>query len=108
MEYLVVTENKVFGMTQGGLYVFDVDDIKKDKARVIKDIYNEEYTKTCQMLVDKKGMIWGLMNHKEGGKVTGVTFKGVDPKLEKVVKSYTLSFGDQNSKCQGDYWVHQL
>ena len=102
VEYLVVTENKVFGMTQGGLYVFDVDDIKKDKARVIKDIYNEEYTKTCQMLVDKKGMIWGLMNHKEGGKVTGVTFKGVDPKLEKVVKSYTLSFGDQNSQMPGE------
>lgn len=102
VEYLVVTENKVFGMTQGGLYVFDVDDIKKDKARVIKDIYNEEYTKTCQMLVDRKGMIWGLMNQKEGGKVTGVTFKGVDPKLEKVVKSYTLSFGDQNSQMPGE------
>lgn len=102
VEYLVMRENKVFGMTQGGLYVFDVDNIKKDKARVIKDLYNEEYTKTCQILVDKRGIIWGLMNQREGGEVIGVTFKGVDPKLEKVVKSYTLSFGDLNSQIPGE------
>lgn len=56
--------------------MFDTDNIQKDKARVIKEVCNEEYTKTCQLLVDKKGMIWGLMNQKEGGKVTGITLKG--------------------------------
>lgn len=102
VEYLVVAENKVFGMTQGGLYVFDADNIKKDHARVIKEVYNEEYTKTCQLLVDKEGMIWGLMNQKRDGAVTGVTLKCVDPKREKVVKSYTLPFGDPNSQTPGE------
>ncbi len=106
VEYLVVAEDKVFGMTQGGLYVFDTDNIQKDKARVIKEVCNEEYTKTCQLLVDKKGMIWGLMNQKEGGKVTGITLKGVDPKAEKVVKAYTLSFGDPNSQVPGEIVGH--
>ena len=102
VEYLTVVENKVFGITQGGLYVFDADNIKKEQARVVKDVYNEEDTKTCQLLVDKEGMIWGLMNEQEGGQVTGVTLKCVDPKREKVVKSYTLSFGDSNSQTPGE------
>ena len=101
-EYLTVVENKVFGITQGGLYVFDADNIKKEQARVVKDVYNEEDTKTCRLLVDKEGMIWGLMNEQEGGQVTGVTLKCVDPKREKVVKSYTLSFGDSNSQTPGE------
>ena len=102
VEYLTVAENKVFGITQGGLYVFDADNIKKEQARVVKEVYNEEDTKTCQLLVDKEGMIWGLMNEQEGGQVTGVTLKCVDPKREKVVKSYTLSFGDSNSQTPGE------
>lgn len=102
VEYLTVAENKVFGITQGGLYVFDADNIKKEQARVVKEVYNEEDTKTCQLLVDKEGMIWGLMNEQEGGRVTGVTLKCVDPKREKVVKSYTLSFGDSNSQTPGE------
>ena len=102
IEYLVSTENKVFGMTQGGLYVFDADNINKEFARVIKDIYNEEDTKTCQMLVDKNGMIWGLMNQKRGGSVTGITLKCVDPKREKVVKSYTLPIGNPDSQIPGE------
>ncbi|MFR6543657.1 MAG: hypothetical protein ACLUPL_14130, partial [Butyricimonas virosa] len=102
VEYLAVAENKVFGITQGGLYIFDADNIKKEQARVVKDVYNEEDTKTCQLLVDKEGMIWGLMNEQEGGQVTGVTLKCVDPKREKVVKSYTLSFGDSNSQTPGE------
>ena len=102
IEYLVSTENKVFGMTQGGLYVFDADNINKEFARVIKDIYNEEDTKTCQMLVDKNGMIWGLMNQKRSGSVTGITLKCVDPKREKVVKSYTLPIGNPDSQIPGE------
>lgn len=102
VENLAVAENKVFGITQGGLYIFDADNIKKEQARVVKDVYNEEDTKTCQLLVDKEGMIWGLMNEQEGGQVTGVTLKCVDPKREKVVKSYTLSFGDSNSQTPGE------
>ena len=102
VEYLVVAENKVFGMTQGGLYVFDANNINKEYARVIKDIYNEEYTKTCRMLIDKDGIIWGLMYQKRSGVVTGVTLKGVDPKREKVVKSYTLPIGDSSSQTPGE------
>ena len=102
IEYLVSVENKVFGMTQGGLYVFDADNINKEFARVIKDIYNEEDTKTCQMLVDKNGMIWGLMNQKRGGSVTGITLKCVDPKREKVVKSHTLPIENPNSQIPGE------
>ena len=89
-------------MTQGGLYVFDADNINKEFARVIKDIYNEEDTKTCQMLVDKNGMIWGLMNQKRGGSVTGITLKCVDPKREKVVKSHTLPIENPNSQIPGE------
>lgn len=102
VEYLAVAENKVFGMTQGGLYVFDADNIKKDYARVIKEVYNEEYTKTCQMLIDKEGMIWGLMHQKRSGVVTGITLKRVDPKREKVVESHTLPIGDPNSQTPGE------
>jgi len=90
IEYMVTAENKLFGMTQGGLYVFDTDNMNKESARIIKEIRNEEDTKTCQMLVDKNGMIWGLMNQKSGASVTGITLKCVDPKREKVVKSHTL------------------
>lgn len=102
VEYLTVAENKVFGMTQGGLYVFDADNIKKDQARVIKEVYNEEYTKTCKMLTDKEGMIWSLINRKEGKTVTGITLARVDPKREKVVESYTLPVGDSTSLTPGD------
>lgn len=102
VEYLVVAENKVFGMTQGGLYVFDANNIKKDYARIVKEVYNEEYTKTCRMLLDKEGMVWGLMYQKRSGTVTGVTLKCVDPKREKVVKSYTLPIGDPNSQTPGE------
>lgn len=102
IEYLVVAENKVFGMTQGGLYVFDANKIDKEYARVIKDVYNEEYTKTSQLMLDKHGMIWALMYQKRSGAVTGITLKGVDPLREKVVKSYTLPLGNANSQTPGD------
>lgn len=106
IEYLVSTGNKVFGMTQGGLYVFDVKAINKASARVIKEVYNEEYTKTCRMLVDKNGMIWGLMNRKEAGAVTGVTLKCVDPAREKVVRSHTLPFENPENATVGEVIGH--
>ena len=102
VEYLVFAENKIFGMTQGGLYVFDANQINKEYARVIKEVYNEENTKTCLLMIDKNGMIWGLINQKRGGMTTGITLKCVDPKREKVVKSYTLPFGDPDSQNPGD------
>ncbi len=102
VEYLVFAENKIFGMTQGGLYVFDANHINKEYARVIKEVYNEENTKTCLLMIDKNGMIWGLINQKRGGMTTGITLKCVDPKREKVVKSYTLPFGDPDSQNPGD------
>ena len=102
VEYLVFAENKIFGMTQGGLYVFDANHIDKEYARVIKEVYNEENTKTCLLMIDKNGMIWGLINQKRGGMTTGITLKCVDPKREKVVKSYTLPFGDPDSQKPGD------
>ena len=102
VEYLVFAENKIFGMTQGGLYVFDANHIDKEYARVIKEVYNEENTKTCLLMIDKNGMIWGLINQKRGGMTTGLTLKCVDPKREKVVKSYTLPFGDPDSQKPGD------
>lgn len=102
VEHLVVAENKVFGMTAGGIYVFDVNNIKKEAARVIKEVKNDEITKTCKMLVDKNGKIWALMNEKKGNEFTGIVLTCVDPKTEKVVASYRLPFGDKVNPQPGE------
>lgn len=36
VEYLAVAENKVFGITQGGLYIFDADNIKRNKLELLR------------------------------------------------------------------------
>lgn len=101
VEYMISTNGKVFCITQGGLYVFDADNIKKEAARVIQEVKNEEYTKTCRMLKDKNGMIWVLMNQKRNGAVVGVSLKCVDPEQEKLIKNYTLNFEDANTETPG-------
>lgn len=102
VEYLVVAENKIFGMTAGGIYVFDVNNIKKEAARVIEEVKNDEITKTCKMLVDKNGKIWALMNEKNGNEFTGIVLTCVDPETEKVVAAYRLPFGDKVNPQLGD------
>lgn len=102
VEYLVVAENKIFGMTAGGIYVFDVNNIKKEAARVIREVKNDEITKTCKMLVDKNGKIWALMNEKNGNEFAGIVLTCVDPETEKVVASYRLPFGDKVNPQLGD------
>ena len=102
IEYLVVTENKIFGMTSGGLYVFDTDNIKKEAARVIKEVRNDEITKTCKMLIDKNGKIWALTNQQEGNKPTGIKLTCIDPRKEKVETSYTLPISNNSNPQPGE------
>ena len=47
VEYLVTVDNKIFGMTTGGIYVFDTDNISKKAVRVIPEVKNDENTKTA-------------------------------------------------------------
>ena len=102
IEYMAVVNNKLFGMTATGVYVFDTDNIKKETARVIKEVRNSENTKTCQMLVDKYKRIWVLMNIQEGNKVNGIEFVCIDPEQEKVVISYTLPIIDKTNPQAGE------
>ena len=43
VEYLVTVDNKIFGMTTGGIYVFDTDNISKKAVRVIPEVKISEY-----------------------------------------------------------------
>lgn len=95
IEYLIGAENKIFGMTSRGLLVFDANRIVKEEARLLRDVYNEEYTKTCRMLKDKHGKLWALMNRKQGGKVVGIVLACIDPLRERVVKKYELPLGEE-------------
>ena len=102
IEYLMAAEGKIFGMTSRGIIVFDADNIKVEEARLIKDVFNEEYTKTCRMLKDKDGMIWALMNRKQGGRTTGLYLSQVDPARERVVQTCSLNFADAETASPGD------
>ena len=90
VEYMETGAGKLFGMTGSGLYVFDFDHIDRSHARVIKEVYNEEVTKTCKMLKDKNGYIWALMNEREKNRVTAILLKCIDPQAEKVVRTCRL------------------
>lgn len=102
IEYLVVAENKLFGMTSGGLYVFDLDKISKQQGRVIEEVKNEEVTKSCQLLIDYRGYIWALMHKEEKEKVVGISLLCVDPKTEKIVATHTLPFNFSKNPLIGD------
>lgn len=95
IEYLVGAENKIFGITSRGLMVFDANRIVKEEARLLREVYNEEYTKTCRILKDKHGKLWVLMNRKQGNKVAGIVLVCVDPLRERVVKKHELPLGEQ-------------
>lgn len=90
IEYMVVENNKLFGITANGLFVFDINNINKESARIIHDVRNDESTKTCKMLVDKSQKIWVCMNELEAGKITGISFSCIDTHTERVVKKYVL------------------
>ena len=102
IEYMAVSGEKLFGITSRGIVVFDLNDISADNARLIPDARNEEGTKTCRLLVDKEGTVWALMHQKEGGQVTGITLVGVDPTQEKVTKTYTLPFANEETATAGN------
>lgn len=102
VEYMVVVENKLFCMTEGGLYVFDVNNIKKEATRVIRDIKNEENTKTCRMLVDRHNKIWALMNVRENNEVTSISLSRINPVTEKVEAVYKLPIGDRVNPQPGE------
>lgn len=102
VEYVAVADRKLFGMTASGLYVFDVDRIDKEHARVIREVYNEEITKTCKMLTDKNGMIWALMNESQNHKPSAILLKCVNPHTEKVIKTCRLPFISVMDAKDGD------
>lgn len=102
IEYLVVAEHKVFGMTSGGIYVFDIDNINKEAVRVIKEVSNDEITKTCKMLIDKNGKIWALMNVRNNDKISGIDLVCIDPQKEQVETSHRLLLKDQEEAQPGD------
>lgn len=102
IEYMVVAEDKLFGITSGGLYVFDLDNINEAGGRIIEDVYNEEITKTSQILKDADGMIWVLMNEQTKNKITAILWKCIDPKTEKVVQIHRLPIGSKNNAKEGD------
>lgn len=102
VEYMVVVENKLFCMTEGGLYVFDVNNIRKEATRVIRDIKNEENTKTCRMLVDRHNKIWALMNVRENNEVTSISLSRINPVTEKVEAVYKLPIGDRVNPQPGE------
>ena len=106
IEYLIAAENKVFGMTSRGVMVFDADNVTTDEARLIRDVYNEEYTKTCRMLKDKNGRIWALMHRKQGGRTTGVVLSCIDPAREQVAETHTLTFLDTETAAVGEPVAH--
>lgn len=102
VEYMEVADRKLFGMTASGLYVFDFDHIDREHARVIKDVYNEEVTKTCKMLKDKDGYIWALMNEREKNRVTAILLKCIDPRTEVVVKTCRLPLVSKTEANEND------
>lgn len=102
IEYMEVAENKLFGMTSKGLYVFDTNHINQEKSRMITEVHNEEITKTCKLLKDKNGRIWALMNERNRAKLTGILLKCIDPKTEKVTQTCKLPFVDKNKAKEGD------
>lgn len=106
IEYLIAAENKIFGMTSRGVLVFDADNVNADYARLIRDIYNEEYTKTCRMLKDKNGRIWALMHRKQGSRTTGVVLSCIDPAREQVAETHTLTFLDAETAAVGEPVAH--
>lgn len=102
VEYLVTVDNKIFGMTTGGIYVFDTDNISKKAVRVIPEVKNDENTKTCRMLVDKYQRVWALMNIREGNRVCGIELVCIDPPPRKVEVSYTLPISEKANPQAGD------
>lgn len=102
VEYMEVAENKLFGMTSKGLYVFDLDDISQEGSRLIEEVYSEEITKTCKMLKDKTGRIWALMYEREKGRLTAVLLKCIDPATEKVLTTCRLPFVGKDEAEVGD------
>ena len=106
IEYLIAAENKIFGMTSRGVMVFDADNVNADDSRLIRDVYNEEYTKTSRMLKDKNGQIWALMHRKQGGQTTGVILSRIDPARERVAETHTLTFLDAETAAVGEPVAH--
>lgn len=102
VEYMEVADNKLFGMSAKGLYVFDLDNINQEGSRMIEDVYNEETTKTCKLLKDKNGRLWALMNERDKGKLTAVLLKCIDPETEKVLTVYRLPFVSKSEAKEGD------
>lgn len=104
VEYMETADNKLFGMTASGLYVWDFDDISRQGARIIKEVKNDEITKTCKMLKDKNGYIWALMNERKPNtsKYTAILLKCIDPRTETVIKTCRLPLVDKNTANEND------
>ena len=102
VEYMEVAAGKLFAMSARGLYVFDLDKINEEDSRQIKEVYNEEVTKTCKLLKDRDDKIWALMNDKEKNRPTGILLKCVDPKKEEVVQTHRLPFVKKSEAKEGD------
>ena len=106
IEQMLVADGKLFGMTTRGILVFDTDDIAAEKARLLQEVRNEEYTKTCRLLKDKNGMVWALTNSKNGNRVAGITLACVDPAREEVVRTHTLPVAEAGTAREGEVVGH--
>lgn len=102
VEYMEVADNKLFGMTSKGLYVFDIDHITQEGSRMIEEVYNDEITKTCKILKDKNNRIWALMNERIQSRPIAILLKCIDPQTETVVKTYRLPFVEKETAKEGD------
>lgn len=102
VEYMEVADNKLFGMTSKGLYVFDIDHITQEGSRMIEEVYNDEITKTCKILKDKNNRIWALMNERIQSRPIAILLKCIDPQTETVVKTYRLPFVEKEKAKEGD------
>lgn len=100
IQYMAVLNNKLFGLSKQGLYVFDLDRINAQSVRQIPNIKSSEETSTCKMLVDKNKKLWVLMNEKDG-----IVLKCVDPIQEKSVASHKLPFVSEEDIKPGDVWA---
>lgn len=103
IEYMAVIDQKLFGITSQGLYVFDTNRINKNDTRAISEVKNSEMTKTCRLLTDKNRRLWALMHVVDNrNQVSAIRLACVNPQSETVEKTYELPLNLQANPQPGD------
>lgn len=80
-DHMVTVKDKVFSLSGGTLYIFDVNNITEEGMRFVDLDYTSGQTR--KIIVDKNDKLWIL---GRGWKVGGVVC--VDPDTEKVIYTY--------------------